>query len=129
MRPAVAVSLMALLGLLGCDTGPSAPAGTPVDDRTLRFAIEKLADCEAVNDYPYARNLFCPASFLAAQSMVSAVAKSIGAEGPPRGFFSFYQTRADPDSPPDDQSQTTVACQQTRAPWRDSTVVGMGAPL
>jgi hypothetical protein len=126
-RP-IAVALAMLLGLVGC-ARDSTPVGTPVGDGTLSFAVEKLGDCDAVNDYPYARNLFCPAAFSAAQTMLAAVATSLGGESPSAGVFHYYQTRADPDAPPDDQAQTTVAGLALKAPWRESRIAGAGAPL
>ncbi len=128
MRSAITVLLLALPSLGGCDREP-ATGRTAIGDRTLRFTIEKLADCDAINDYPYARNLFCPAAFSAAQRMRSALAESAHLQGPADGFFYYYQTRADPDAPGDDQSQTTAGCADLRAPWAGTTVVGAGTPL
>ena len=44
------------------------PVCTPIADGQLRCAIAKISDCEAINDYPYARNLFCPAAFSSARA-------------------------------------------------------------
>lgn len=126
MRSALAVSLIALT-MLGCDRRPG--GGTPIGDRTLRFTIRTPADCEAVSDYPYARNLFCPAAFAAAQTMAAALARGLATEPPEPAFFYYYQTRADPDGEADGQSQSTAACQESRAPWPGATVVGAGEPL
>jgi hypothetical protein len=107
------------------------PVCVPIDERQLRCAIEKLADCEAILDYPYARSLFCPAAFRAARRMAASVAETLGATRPTRRVFSYFQTLADPADPPDDQAQTTVACLDTPAPFpgRPSRVVGAGTPL
>jgi len=126
------VFCLAMIALAGCrSSSETATANVCAEsgDGQLRCAIAKLADCEAVRDYPYARNLFCPASFSAAQTMVATLADSIGAKAPTTGFFYYYQTLADPDAEPDDQSQTTVPCLETRAPWGSRQVLGAGLPL
>jgi hypothetical protein len=104
---------------------------TPIADGQLRCAIAKISDCEAINDYPYARNLFCPAAFSSAQEMVSHLAKTLGVKAPTEGSFFYYQTIADPEALSDDQAQTTIACLDTPAPYpsRESPVVGAGTPL
>ena len=103
-----------------CSTAP---------DRTQQFTIEQLSDCEQLVDYPYARNLFCPATFSAVQTVLSTIAASLEEQSPSDGYFYYYQTRADPEDPPDDQSQTTVGCLLTEAPWGSAQVVGAGTPL
>ena len=55
-----------ILTLVVASSSPTLAAGpacTPIADGQLRCAIAKISDCEAINDYPYARNLFCPAAF------------------------------------------------------------------
>jgi len=98
-------------------------------DRTHQYAIAQASDCERVRDYPYARNLFCPGAFAAVATVVATVAESLGADGPSDGYFHYYQTEADPEDPPDDQSQTRTACLLTEAPWGSPTVAGAGTPL
>lgn len=97
--------------------------------RTRQYAIGQASDCERIGDYPYARNLFCPGAFAAVRTVVSEVAESLGAEQPSRGYFYYYQTRADPQDPPDDQSQTRTPCLLTEAPWGSTQVAGAGTPL
>jgi hypothetical protein len=103
----------------------------PIDEGKLQCTITTISDCEEVLDYPYARNLFCPAAFSAAQTMVSRLGKTLNVKAPTRGFFYYYQTLADPQAPPDDQAQTTIACLDTPAPYPSgsSFVVGAGTPL
>ncbi|MEM8608302.1 MAG: hypothetical protein AAGF92_14415 [Myxococcota bacterium] len=96
---------------------------------TLQYTIEQASDCEQLLDYPYARNLFCPATFSAVQSVLSTIAASLGERDPIDGYFYYYQTVADPEDPPDDQSQTTAACLLSEAPWGSAEVVGAGTPL
>ena len=105
------------------------PSCSTAPDRTIQYTIEQLSDCDQLLDYPYARNLFCPATFSAVQTVLSTIAASLGGQGPSDGYFYYYQTRADPEDPPDDQSQTTVGCLLTEAPWGSSQVVGAGTPL
>ncbi|MEM7137843.1 MAG: hypothetical protein AAF500_14760 [Myxococcota bacterium] len=102
--------------------------GAPEEDRTRRFTITELSDCDQIRDYPYARNLFCPATFTAVQTVRSTIAESLGAR-PSDGYFYYYQTLADPLDPPGEESQTTVACLATEAPWGSEEVVGAGTPL
>ena len=93
MRTAIPVVLRALIGLAGCDgSSGDSGGGLSIDERTRRFAIASSADCDAIRDYPYARNLFCPAAFAAAQAMRSAIAERLGADQPAGGFFYVYQT-------------------------------------
>jgi hypothetical protein len=130
MRAVLFLAIFATLGGCGgCEDNPSASPCTSTGDGALRCAIENASDCEAVRDYPYARNLFCPAAFSAARTMVDGLADSLGATAPTKGFFSYYQTPADPTAPPDDRAQTTVACLDTPAPWGSHQVVGAGVPL
>ncbi len=88
------------------------PVCTAIDASQVRCAITTIADCDAINDTPYARNLFCPAAFSAAQEIAARLATTLGAAGPSSGFFYYYQ-----QSPPDGESQTTIGC------------VGAGDPL
>jgi hypothetical protein len=46
------------------------PVCVPMGDGTLRCTIARVSDCNAIRDYPYARNLFCPAAFSAARSVL-----------------------------------------------------------
>ncbi|HKC26313.1 MAG TPA: hypothetical protein VKF32_16345, partial [Thermoanaerobaculia bacterium] len=79
------------------------PVCTAIDASQVRCAITTIADCDAINDTPYARNLFCPAAFSAAQEIAARLATTLGAAGPSSGFFYYYQ-----QSPPDGESQTTI---------------------
>ena len=117
-RPVLAFAVLALLT-------PSCSGS----DRTIQYTIEQLSDCEQLLDYPYARNLFCPATFSAVQTVLSTITASLEEQGPSDGYFYYYQTRADPEDAPDDQSQTTVGCLLTEAPWGSTQVVGAGTPL
>lgn len=110
-------------------TEPPEPVLGETEDRTRRFTIRELSDCNQIREYPYARNLFCPATFTAVQTVLASVAASLGEEGPSAGYFYYYQTLADPRAPPGDESQTTVACLQTEAPWGSAEVEGAGTPL
>jgi hypothetical protein len=101
----------------------------PLGEHQFRCKIDQLSDCDAIHDYPYARNLFCPASFMAARTMALAVAGSLGMKTPPSGAVYFYQTVPDPLSPPDQQAQTTEACLDTLAPWNAGEPTGAGIPL
>jgi hypothetical protein len=102
---------------------------TPIEEGQVRCSIASIADCQQVNDFPYHRNLFCPAAFSAAQEMVARVASTLGVSAPSKGVFFFYQTL--PNNPPDDPSQTTIACMDTPAPYPGGStkVVGAGLPL
>jgi len=64
----------------------AAPVCTPIADGQLRCAIAKISDCAALNDYPYARNLFCPAACSSTQDLVSRVAQTLGVKAPTKGF-------------------------------------------
>jgi hypothetical protein len=98
---------------------------TPTGDGKLRCAIETISDCNAIEDFPYARNLFCPAAFSAARTMAVQLERTLGGVVPTGGFFHYFQTL------PDDQAQTTIACLDTPAPYPSgsSFVVGAGVPL
>jgi hypothetical protein len=91
-------SLMTLSLLVVSNSTALAAGGAciPIDEGKLQCAITTISDCEALHDYPYARNLSCPAAFSAAQTMVSRLAKTLGVKAPTRGFFYYYQTIADP---------------------------------
>src|SRR5262249_25321466 len=93
------------------------PTCVPAEAGKLPCAIDKVSDCDLINDYPYARSLFCPAAFAAAQRMVALVAATLGAKAPSQGFFHYFQTLPDPQAPPDAQAQTTIACLDTPAPY------------
>ncbi len=107
------------------------PVCTPFGKDQLRCRISKASDCSLVADLPYARNLFCPAAFAAARTMVALLEETVGAQAPVRGFFYYYQTLPDPLAPLDDQAQTTIACLDTPAPYAGpvSVVMGAGTPL
>jgi hypothetical protein len=127
MRYTIVLSLI-IIGLAACggdggDNRTVGGVGGPSGGGAVTFSIGKLSDCDAVKNHPHARNLFCPASFSAAQTMVSALAKSLGVQLAQKGFFRYFQTPADP------QAQTTVACLDTRAPWGSRRVSGAGVPL
>src|SRR5262245_11881909 len=114
MRRALVVGLCA--GLTAASVKAAGPVCTQTDEGQLRCTIERAADCDALNDYPYARSLFCPAAFAAVQEMVSRLSTTLGA-GPARGFFRYFQTPAsDPQAPPDEFAQSTVACNLTPYP-------------
>lgn len=91
--------------------------------------ITNEADCLQVNDYPYARNLFCPASFSSAQTMLNTLVPFINYANKINitTFFEFYQT------PPNPTSQTTQSCMTT--PFSSSPLIvsgivkGAGQPL
>lgn len=108
-----------------------APVCVQIEPGKLRCAITQRSDCERINDYPYARDLFCAAAYSAAQTMVSEIAKTLGVKGPTDGIFHYYQTLADPEALPDDQAQTTVPCLDTVAPYPSGSdvVAGAGTPL
>lgn len=122
--PVRAVVVFTLLALLTPSCSRDA-AG----ERTLQYTIEQLSDCDLILDYPYARNLFCPATFSAVQTALSTIRVSLDDQAPSKGYFYYYQTLADPEDPPDDQSQTTEGCLVTEAPWGSTEVVGAGEPL
>ena len=67
-------SLIASLVTIGLSLAALTPAWSavcvPAGEGQLRCTISKAADCEAVTDYPYARELFCPGAFSAVQTMV-----------------------------------------------------------
>ena len=56
------------------------PVCVPMGDGTLRCTIARVSDCNAIRDYPYARNLFCPAAFSAAREMVSLLEQTLEEE-------------------------------------------------
>jgi hypothetical protein len=115
--------------LLIASAGPAVaadPVCTPSGNGQLRCTIDAISDCEQVSDYPYARNLFCPAAFSAVSEMVSEVARTLGAEVPASGSFHFFQTIADSAT---EEAQTTTACLATPAPWDSNFVEGAGVPL
>ena len=101
--------------------------GAP-EDRTERFTITELSDCDQLRNYPYAQNLFCPATFAAVETVRSAIATTLG-ERPGEGYFYYYQTLAFLDEPPGEESQTTVDCLLTPSPWGNPDVIGAGTPL
>jgi hypothetical protein len=107
------------------------PVCVPTGEGQLRCAIDTIADCRAIRHYPYARNLFCPAAFAAARTMVTRLAGTLGVAAPTRGFFHYYQTLADPRRPGDEPAQTTIPCLDTPAPYPGGSqfVEGAGAPL
>jgi hypothetical protein len=128
MRSVVKRGLL-VLPVLVATSGTARAECTPIEDGRLRCVIESVADCDGIEDYPYARNLYCPAAFAAVQEMVAEVSKSLGTAGPSSGFFAYYQKIADSGAAPGEESQTTAACLETDAPWDSSVVEGAGAPL
>ena len=123
---AILVGLMANIPAMGAT--PS-PVCKPINEQRVRCKIQSVADCQHVYDYPYARNLFCPASFRAAKEVATTVASSLGLRAARRGTLYFFQTHPDPDSPPDRQAQSTISCLDTASPWDDTLVLGGGKPL
>src|SRR5437867_10077585 len=126
MRRVLTSGVLVVLAVLA--TGSAAQGASvcvPIEDGKVRCDIRTAADCDHINGFPYARNLFCPAAFNAVQTMVSEVAKTLGVKGADAGLFSFYQTLPDP------QAQTTVACLDTPVPYPGGSkfVVGAGLPL
>jgi len=126
-------SLVALgLGIAFVDTSAlAAPFCQPTDEGQLRCPIASAADCDKIDDLPLARDLFCPAAFDAAQTMVREIAQTLGVATPTTGFFYYFATPPDPESDPDDVSQTTVPCLDTPAPYPggSNVVRGGGLPL
>src|SRR5262245_4764187 len=107
------------------DNALSAPTCVEFEPGKLRCAIVKASDCHQINDFPYARALFCGAAFSAAQTMVSEVAQALKVGAPVEGFFHYYQTLEDP------VAQTTATCMDTPAPYPGGSkfVKGAGIPL
>jgi hypothetical protein len=101
----------------------------PVNINGYRCEIRRLSDCQSIYDYPYARNLFCPASFSAARAMGYMVANTLGLQAPSRTAFYLYQTAPEPLSPPDNKAQTTTACLDTPKPWAYGEIAGAGVPV
>jgi len=128
MRRTFALAIVAL----AVSSVPARAAGPVCSDADeegqISCTIATLADCQQVNDYPYHRNLFCPAAFSAAQTIVAKMTQTLG-QGPSAGTFTFFQTKPKPQD--DDPSQTDVACLDTPAPWPggSSFVQGAGNPL
>ena len=120
-----------LLGLLFAVPAATAapPVCTPTGEGQMRCAITRVSDCNALKDYPYARNLFCPAAFRAVQDMLAKLSQDLGTAGPATGFFYYYQTLADDTAPPDQQAQTKDACLETKPQFGDFFVKGAGVPL
>jgi len=93
--------------------------------------ISSEADCTQVNDYPYARNLFCPASYRSAQKMIEALKTFINADSSLtiNSSFLFFQT----PSSKFPNSQTEQSCMT--APFKISPLItsgiieGGGVPL
>jgi len=125
MRRHLTAALVTISLLFGSSTVAQSAVCASAGPGQLRCTISKPSDCEEIHDYPYARDLFCPGAFAAVQTMVSQVAKTLGVNGPAEGFFYYFQTLADPDS------QSTVACMDTKAPYPGGSrwVVGAGLPL
>ena len=95
MRRALSWWLVVLSLVVSATAAPAAdPVCVPMGDDRLRCAIAKVSDCTAIRDYPYARNLFCPAAFSAAREMVSLLEQTLGVRAPTSGFFYYYQTLA-----------------------------------
>lgn len=120
----------AALLLLGPASGTAALGAsvcTSIGDSKLRCTIKKISDCNAIEDYPYARNLFCPAAFSAARTMAAQLEQTLGGVVSTGGFFHYFQLEA----PPDPQAQTTIACLDTPAPYPSGSrfIVGAGVPL
>jgi hypothetical protein len=110
---------------------PAASNCTLIEPGKLRCAIAQPSDCDRINDYPYARDLFCAGAYAGVQAMLAEIAKTLKVKAPSEGFFYYYQTLADPLAPPDEQAQTTTACLDTPAPYPGGSkiVTGAGTPL
>ena len=98
----------------------------------LQCEIRSVTDCLAIEDYPYARNLYCPASFNAVNQVFEVLQKNLGKKHHIQKRFTFYQTRptTNPNSPSYlDPAQTQISCMQTKAPWNQALTLGAGKPL
>jgi hypothetical protein len=102
-----------------------------IGDGQLRCTIASLADCRLIRNYPYARNLFCPAAYSAVQRVVASLAGTLQPLDRPTGSFHYFQTLPDASEPSGDPSQTSTPCMDTAAPYSalGAPVVGAGLPL
>lgn len=103
-----------------------------IGDGELGCDIRSTADCLAIEDYPYARNLYCPASFTAANQVFEMLLRNLGKQHHIQKQFTFYQTLpvSNPKKPGHlDPSQTQTPCMQTSTPWNANLILGVGQPL
>ena len=84
--------------------------------------ITSEADCAQVNDYPYARNLFCPASYRSAQKMIETLKTFINVDSTVTisSSFLFFQT----PSSKFPNSQTDQSCMT--APFKITPLITSG---
>lgn len=125
-----------LFALLIVFATPSLVAGRSICKKItggqLRCDIRSVADCLAIEDYPYARNLYCPASYTAANQVFEVLLRNLGKQHRIQKQFSFYQTVpvSNPKKPGYlDPSQTQTPCMETPAPWNTNVILGAGQPL
>ncbi len=120
---------VAIFSLLATSHLFAAPVCQPITKTEFKCSISQLADCQQVNDYPYARNLYCPSAYLAVQKMRQDLANKLALQGQGNGYFYFYQTKPTAaESQGDTPAQTTTPCLNTQLPT-NSKVVGGGLPL
>lgn len=108
------------------------PVCQPVSGGQLKCAIKTVADCLSVEDYPYARNLYCPASFNAVNQVFDVLINKLGSNHPIKREFFFYQTQAPKNAQSSgflDPAQTILPCLETPAPWNSALILGAGQPL
>lgn len=89
--------------------------------------IKAETDCSQINDYPYAKNLFCPASFSAANIILNTLKTYlVNSNLKVVGSFEYYQTPGSNAS----SSQTLAPCMTTTFPSNPSgNIKGAGKPL
>ena len=104
----------------------------PIGSGQLRCTIRSVEDCLLVENYPYARNLYCPASFNAVNQVFETLIQALEIKKPIQQQFFFYQTQPprNASSPGAlDPAQTTLPCLETPAPWAGGPILGAGKPL
>ena len=121
----VGLSTLCLAILLGGPAYASGQSSACVPDESnagvAKCTITTIEDCGKINDFPYARNVFCPAAFLAAEEMLATFTKRLHKKLVIERQFYFFQTVGDPEA------QTTTACMETTLPGYG--VLGAGKPL
>jgi hypothetical protein len=128
-------SILGLFGwvlLMSAHVVEAGPVCQPIAGGQFKCTIRSAADCLSVEDYPYARNLYCPASFNAVNQVFDVLVQGLGLNLPIERQFFFYQTKPPKNAhSPDylDPAQTTVPCLETPAPWNPALILGAGVPL